>query len=151
MAGPLDPHATSFSVGSTARICPAPGRGLYSVFVRSHVTNLPGTIHFVSQTPVLHVVGIGDAVLATKFAPASSLLYVAVLHQRGRLLGRPRAQIQAHQRFGPNQAAPGHELVRTELIRVQSVPGLVQHMGAIGLGSDSIEPVIAGDEISSGM
>ena len=63
---------------------------LHAVFGGRHVTDLPAAVHLVAQTPVLHVVRLGIAVLATQVAPLRALVHVAVLHQRRRLLLRFR-------------------------------------------------------------
>jgi hypothetical protein len=49
------------------------------------VADLPWTVHFVAQTPVLNFVGLSDAVAAPQFAP---LLDVAVFDQSCRFFGR---------------------------------------------------------------
>ena len=116
-----------------------------------HVADLPGAVHFVAETPVFDVVGIGDAVFAAEFAPAGALGLIAVFDEGGGLFGSAGAEIQAHKRLSADELAPGHEFVGAELIGVEGVPGFVEDGGAILLGADAVEPVVAGDEIAAGI
>ena len=113
--------------------------------------DLPRPVHLVAQAPVLHLIWFRYAILPPQLAPLRPLLDVAIFHQRRRLLRRPRAQIQSHQRLRPRQLAPRHELVRAKLIRIQRIPRLVQHHRPVLLRPDAVEPVVARHKISAGI
>ena len=49
-------------------------RGSHSVFSGLDMPNLPGAIHLIAEAPVLHMVRIGGAVLASQIAPTSAFL-----------------------------------------------------------------------------
>src|SRR5215467_3219007 len=67
--------------------------GLHAIFHCWHVANLPRTVHFVAQAPVLYFVGFGYSVLPAQITPACPFLYVAVLDEGGGLFRRSCAQI----------------------------------------------------------
>ena len=101
MNGPLDPQAISFREGSMARICRAASAAFSPYSAGGHVTDLPGPVHLIAQAPVLHVVGLGNPVLAAQVAPLSSLFDIAIFHQCCGFFRRSRAEIQAHERHVP--------------------------------------------------
>jgi hypothetical protein len=76
---------------------------------------------------------------------------VAILHQRGRIFRRSRAEIQAEEWFRAHLPRPGNEFVGAELIRFESVPSAVQYGGAVLPRAHAVKPVIAGDKISAGI
>ena len=123
--------------------------GLEAIFLGRHVPDLPGAIHFVAQAPVAHFVGIGNSVLAAQIAPASSLLHVAILDERGGFFGRSGPQIQAHERFGAGGFTPGKKFVGSELVRLGGVPSFVENARPTLFWTDAVEPVIAGNKITS--
>src|SRR5205814_4573275 len=115
----------------------------------SHVSDLPRTIHFVSQTPAPDFVGFGNTVAATQLVPARAFFHIAILDESGSLLRSSGSEIQAHQRLGAHCFAPRHELVRAKLICVNRVPRLIEHARTILLWSYAIQPVVAGNEVAA--
>src|SRR5437660_7850719 len=115
------------------------------------MSDLPRTVHFVAQAPVLDFVGLFNTVTAPEFAPLGAFLYIAVLDQGGGFLRRSRSEVKPHQRLCTDQLAPCHEFVRAKLVGLNGVPGLVEGARPIFPGSDPIEPVIAGNEITAGI
>src|ERR1700733_2125862 len=111
--------------------------------------DLPRTIHFVAQAPVIDFVGTGNAVLAPQITPASALFHVAIFHQRCRFFRRTSSQVQAHQWLSSGRTRPSHEFIRTELIRVERVPRFVQNARPILPRANAIEPVVAGNKVAS--
>ena len=89
--------------------------------------------------------------LAAEIAPFCSLIEVAVLNQSSSLFRSSRSKIEAHQRFGADSIAPGHEFIGAELIRVSCIPGFIQHARTAFLGADAVEPVVARNEIAAGI
>ena len=138
-----------FQRGIDATHLPRGIRGLHAVLGGRHVADLPGAIHFVAQTPVFHLVRIGNSISAPQLAPPRSLLYVAILDESSRLFWRTRAQIQSHERRSAGHFAPGKKFIGAELIGFQCVPRFVEGAGAVLFGPNAIEPVVAGDEVSS--
>ncbi len=125
--------------------------GLEAVFGGRHVADLPGTVHFITETPVLNAVRFGDAVLAAQIAPMRSFFHVAVFNQGSGLFRGSRAKIQTYQRRSAHRATPGNKFVGAELIGLDGVPGLFQHTGTIFSRSHTIQPMVAGDEVASGI
>src|SRR6185437_16965163 len=111
----------------------------------------PRPVHLVTQTPVLDVIGLGITMFASQIAPLSALVDVAILQQRSRLFRRSGSEVQSHQGEGPDGFAPGHVLVCSELVRVHRVPGLIQNLGTILFRADTVQPVVSGDKVSSGI
>ena len=81
--------------------------------------------------------------------PFRALFHVAILHQGGSFFGGSNAQIQAHQRFGSDGFAPGHEFIGAKLVGVDGIPRLVECAPTVLLRAVTVKPVIAGDKISS--
>jgi hypothetical protein len=90
-------------------------------------------------------------VLAPEIALFCALVDIAVLDERGRFFGGARTQIQSHQWSGSGRLAPGEKLVRTELVGFDRVPGFVEHARPVLFRPDAVEPVVAGNKISSGI
>src|SRR2546421_13037564 len=99
---------------------------------------LPLAIHLVSQTPALHRIWFHDPVVPTHLGPSGTRMTVAIVDQRGRSLRRTRAQVDSHEGLGLHRAAPGHKLVRTELVRLRRIPCPVEDGRAFLFGTDSI-------------
>src|SRR5258708_23534250 len=89
--------------------------------------------------------------LTAQVAPARSARNVAVLDQIRGLFSSAGAEVQAHERLGADGFTPGKKFVGAELIRIGRVPGAVENSRAISLGADAIKPVVARDEISTGI
>src|SRR5438105_15812294 len=115
------------------------------------MADLPGPVHFIAEAPVSNFVWFRIAMLSSEVAPLGTFLDVAILHQSCCLLGRARAEIQAHQRFGADGFAPGHEVIGAKLIGVQRIPRFVENKRPIFLWPNSIKPVVAGNEVSAGI
>src|SRR4029077_2541593 len=113
------------------------------------MADLPRTIHFIAQAPVLYFVWFGDAILASQIAPARALFNVAIFHQGRRLFGRSGSQIEAHERQSAHSLAPRHEFIGTKLIGVDGVPRLVQNPWAILFRPDAVKPVVTGYKITA--
>jgi hypothetical protein len=95
--------------------------------------------------------GLLVAVLAAKVAPLGAAVDVAVLDVGNGGLGRARAEVEAQQRLGSDEAAPVDEVVGAELISFEGVPGTFEDGGPFVLGADAVEPIVAGDEIAAGV
>jgi hypothetical protein len=119
--------------------------------VANHVPDLPRTVHLVAQAPALHIVGFGNAVLAAQIAPARALSTLQYSTSAAACSGVSVPQIEAHQRLGPGQLAPGHEFIGAHLIGVQRVPSFVEHVWTAFLGTNAVQPVVPGNEIAAGI
>src|SRR5206468_7090557 len=109
----------------------------------------PRTVHLVAEAPVPHVVGSLVAVRAPQVAPLRALVDVAVLDVGDGVLRAAGAEVEAQERLGADEPAPSDELVGAELVRLERVPGPIQDGGTLVLGTDAVEPVVAGDEVAA--
>ena len=123
--------------------------GLAAIFAGRHVADLPGAVHFVAQAPRLNRVGLRVAMFAAQIAPLGATRHVAIFHQRGRHLGRRGAEIGADQRLGANALGPGYEFIGAELVRLDGVPGSIEHRGPLIARAHAIQPVVAGNEVAA--
>src|SRR4029078_11976532 len=87
-------------------------------------------------------------VLPAQLAPLRALVHVAVLDVGHRLLRGAGAEVEAEQRLGAHEPAPLHELVGAELVRLERVPGPLQHARALVLRPHAVEPVVTRDEVA---
>src|SRR6266852_1449082 len=115
------------------------------------MANLPGAIHFVAETPLLYLVGLGKTVFAAQIAPFCSLIRVAVFDESGSFFRSAGAKIKTHQWLSADGFAPGHEFIGAKLIGVDGIPRFIEHSRTAFLWTDSIQPVVAGDEIAPGI
>ena len=124
---------------------------LQTILSRRHVAYLPRAVHLVTQTPALHLIRFGEALLAAEIAPFCSLIQVAIFDQSGCLFRSSRPKIEAHQGLSAGSLAPRHEFIGAELIGVDRIPGLVKHTGTALLGTHTVEPIVARDKIAPGV
>jgi hypothetical protein len=120
---------------------------LAAVLARRHVAHLPRPVHLVAEAPVAHVVRLRVPVRAAQLAPLRSLVEVAVFNVGDRHFRRAGAEIERQQRLGADQAAPFDEFIGAELVRLERIPGALEHRRPLVLRSDAVEPVVAGDEV----
>ena len=128
-------------LGGVARLPP--------VLARLQLADLPGSVHLVAEAPVADVVRPIVAVRSPELAPPRAPIEVAVLDVGDRRFDRAGAEVHAEQRLGAHQAAPLDELVGAELVRLDRVPGAIEHHGPLRFRTDAVEPVVAGDEIAA--
>ena len=112
---------------------------------------LPRAVHLVTQTPALHLIRFGEALLAAEIAPFCSLIQVAIFDQSGCLFRSSRPKIEAHQGLSADSLTPRHEFIGAELIGVDGIPGLVKHARTAFLGTHAVEPIVARNEIATGI
>ncbi len=122
-----------------------------AVLGRGLGTHLPGAVHLVAQAPefdaVRVLVAVGDAHVAVVRAGR----VVAVLDQRAGLVRAAGTQVDRHDRRGFSLFAPRGELVRSERIVFERVPGQIQPPGPVFLGADAVFPVVARNEVAAGI
>jgi hypothetical protein len=100
---------------------------------------------------MLHFVRLSSAILSPEFAPTRAFVHVAVFNELSRLLRGAGTEIHGEERLRGGQAAPREKFIRAKLIGINRVPGFVENGGSISSGADAIQPVIAGNKISSGI
>src|SRR5439155_7084134 len=88
-------------------------------------------------------------VLPAQITPPGALVYVAVLDVGDRFFGSAGAAVEAEQRLGAHEPAPLDELVGAELVRLERVPGPLQHGRTLVLRPHAVEPVVARDEVAA--
>src|SRR5579871_5032767 len=114
-----------------------------------HMADLPGAIHFIAETPRFDIVGRGEAVTAAQLAPAGSADHVAILDESRGLLCCSASQVDGKQRLGSCGTAPADELIGAELVGFERVPCAIEDSGPFLFRSNSIAPVISGDEVAA--
>jgi hypothetical protein len=113
------------------------------------IADLPAAVHLVAEPPVAHAVGVGVAVLSSQIGPRGVPGPVAVLHPRLGLVHRPRAHVDADERLGAEHAAVLDELVGAESVGLLRVPGQLAAPETLRPGADTVEPVVAADEVAA--
>ncbi len=127
-------------LGGVARLPP--------VLACLQLADLPGPVHLVAEAPVADVVRPIVPVRASELAPPRAAREVAVLDVGDGHLDRAGAEVQPEQRLGAHHAAPLEELVGAELVRLERIPGTIEHHRTLRLRADPVEPVVARDEIA---
>ena len=107
-----------------------------------NVPDLPRPVHLIAEAPVLDVVGLVVPMGAAQITPLGPLIDIAVLEQRERCLRGASAKVGADERLCTHGVAPCHILVDAELVGLDTIPGPVEHPGAIFLRSHAIQPVV---------
>ncbi|MNE39708.1 hypothetical protein D3C80_1336740 [compost metagenome] len=74
---------------------------------------------------------------------------VAVLHQIPGCVDAACAQVYRHHYFGADQLRPFGEFIGANLIGFRNPPGQFKRALTFFLGSDTVFPVIAGDEVAA--
>ena len=115
------------------------------------MTNLPWPVHLVSHAPVFDTVRLLVSVRTPQLAPPGSSRDIAVLDECGRVLYGPGAEVEPEKWLGGHQPRPCDEFVSAELIGLQRIPGAIENGRPVFLGTDAIQPVITGYEISAGV
>ena len=115
------------------------------------MTDLPGTVHLVSEAPQLDVVGRRDAVTTTQVGVSRAGRVVAVLHDVARRVDPARAKVDGHHRLAAHLAGPRHELVDTNVVGLEGSPRQLEPRRPLVSGTDAVLPVVAGDEVASGI
>src|SRR5262249_13811663 len=113
------------------------------------MAHLPGAVNLVAQRPVLDVIRLLAAVLATLISPVGVARLVAVLDPVASVVNRAQTGINANVGLGANSFAITQELIHAETITLQIVPCQVDAHRALVLWSDSILPVVARGKIAS--
>src|SRR5690606_37018327 len=122
-----------------------------AVFDRRLALHLPRAIHLVAEAPELHIVRLRPAVLAAQVRKRRAAGMVAVLDETARSVGTARAEVHRQHGLDIRKAAPVHELVCAEGVRLDRLPGKVEAARALLHGTYAILPVIARDEIAAGV
>ena len=82
------------------------------------MTDLPGAIHLVAETPEADTVGLLATVASAQIAPMRAARMVAIFEQAARRVDAARAEIDGEHQLGPDERAPAGELVGAEGVRV---------------------------------
>ncbi len=115
------------------------------------VTDLPGTVELVAESPILHRPRFVAAVLAAQIGERGVARFVGVLDPLARFVDGAEAGVDAQVRLGADLFAVAEELVGAEAVRFDVAPGVVGADGAAGFGTDAVAPVVAGDEVAAGV
>ena len=76
---------------------------------------------------------------------------VAIFEILARSIDSARAEIDRHQNFAANTTGPFHKFVRAELVGFDGFPGKVQSSRAFVFRTDTVFPVVTGNEIAAGI
>ncbi len=120
-----------------------------AVLVGGLVTDLPRTVKLVAEAPQLDVEGLLCAVLATHVAPSGASRVVGVLDERASGIHSPCAEVDRLHHLDLGLASPVDELVQTERVGLNGVPGTVDARRPLIDRSDAVLPVEARDEVAS--
>src|ERR1700722_5285324 len=115
------------------------------------MSDLPWTIHLITEAPVLNLIRLFNAVTAPQVAPLCSFLDVAIFDEGGRSFRCTGSEVESHERLRANNLGPCHEFVGAELIGVNRVPCLVEHAWTVFFRPHSVEPVVTRNEIATGI
>lgn len=106
-----------------------PLNSLGSVDLLGHLLDLPGTPALVAKSPVLDVVRLRVAVLATEVGIVGVPSTIAVLNPGHGLSEGASGHVQGEVRLSTELSAPLHELISTEGVWLNAQPS---ELGAIG-------------------
>ena len=76
---------------------------------------------------------------------------VAVLNEVTGSVGSAGAEIDRNHRLGAGMLCPGGELVRAHSVRLDGLPGKIKTPRPLLDRSDTVLPIIAGDEVAAGI
>ena len=115
------------------------------------VADLPRTVHFVAEAPVLDAERLGAAVRLAQVAPVAAGRPVDVLDEVARFVEAARAEVDGEHHLGSDGRAPIGEFVHADGVRFGGVPGEVEPRRALFARADAVLPVVGGDEIAAGI
>ena len=121
------------------------------VLVRRHVAELPVAVHLVAQAPQADVVGHLLPVAHPYVGEVRARGTVAILDPVPGFLGRARAEVDREHGIPVHLAAQPDELVGTESVRLDALPGEFAHSGTQLLRAHAVHPVVAGGEVAAGV
>src|SRR5262245_13978405 len=104
------------------------------------MSDLPGAIHLVPQTPILDPMWVAIAMRRAQIGVLSAGRRIAVFDQIGRILDRACTHVDAYHRLSVDRFAKVDELVRPKLVRLNRLPGEIATARARHARADSILP-----------
>ena len=113
------------------------------IFVRCFHADLPTAAHLVAEPPIFNIKWLFRTVLATQIAPIRAAWMVAVFDKITGLFWTTRAQIHRQIRFRTDFAAPCHEFMQAELIRLDRSPRKFQPCWTVFFRANGIFPFVA--------
>ena len=137
------------SAGSTSRIALPASAARRPYSAGGLVADLPRPVHLVAEAPQPDVVRLRAAMTAPQVGPVRAAGQVAVLHQVGRGLDAPGAQVDRHHRRQAVALGPGQELVGADLVALDRPPREVEPTRAPIPGADAVLPPVARDEVAT--
>src|SRR5947209_699546 len=124
------------------------GAGLLDVVLGAEAADLPAAVHLVAEPPVADPIGLRMPVLTPQVRPGGIAGAVAVLDPGLGLVHGAGAHVDADVGLGADAAAILDELVGAEAVGLLGVPGELGPARASIDGPDTVEPVIAADEVA---
>ena len=113
------------------------------------MADLPRAVHFVSNAPVLDVVGILVSVGNAKVGPVGSAWIVAVFNHVACILWCSCPHVYGSKNFSSRFFCPVNKFVNTNFIWFYCVPCAVKADRPFVLWSDSVLPVVAAQKVSA--
>src|SRR5258708_3706532 len=87
-----------------------------AIFIGCLLAHLPGTIHFIAQTPEFDPVRLLVTVFRAQIAIKGSASVIAVLHKIASFIRSPGSEVDAEHWLSPGSAAPFNKFIGTESI-----------------------------------
>ncbi|WP_227497178.1 hypothetical protein [Planctomonas psychrotolerans] len=112
---------------------------------------LPRSVELVAEAPELDVEGVLRTVLTAEVGEVGAARVVGVLHQFPCGIDAAGAEVDGLHDLDVRELRPRHELVQTEGIGLEGVPGPVESAGAVLDRAHAVLPVVAGHEVPAGV
>ena len=123
--------------------------GNFPIVLRRLVSNLPRTIHLISQAPGLYAEWFFKSVLSSHISIISICFAVTVFHKISGILRTARSEIYRHNHICICAFCPLLKLIDSDFIGLNHFPRKLHFLRTFCLVTDTVFPVISGNKIAS--
>ena len=113
------------------------------------MADLPRSVHFVTHAPIFDVVRLFVTVFDSEVAPCRSARKIAIFDHISRVLNRARSHVYGSHDISARFFCPVNEIIDSDLICFDGVPGAVKANGSAFTRADSVLPVVARKKIAA--
>src|SRR4026209_551630 len=117
--------------------------------LRRDMAQLPGSIHFIAETPQTHLMRFGMPMTDAEISISRSSLSVAIFNPVASLLRHACAQVDREHRHPIHLSTQANVLICAKSVGLYALPGKLAHGGTFVQRTTTIFPMIARSEVAS--